>query len=126
LISVPSNHGFEATLNRLKDTAQERGFKIFAEIDHAQAARDVDLELNPATVVIFGNPKIGTGVMQKIPELAVVLPIRVLVWQDAANQVRLGFQSLVHEGAGLDLPADHPFLTGATGGISKLIQDVAK
>jgi uncharacterized protein (DUF302 family) len=125
LIAVPSEYEFEQTLERLKATVQERGFKIFAEIDHAAAARAVDLDLNPATVLIFGNPKIGTGVMQKTPELAVALPIRILVWQDASGQVRLGFQSLIHEGAGLGLPADHPFLTGATGGMRKLIADVA-
>ena len=125
LISATSAHDFEDTLQRLRDTVQDRGFRIFAEIDHAAAARDVRLEMNPATVVIFGNPKIGTGVMKTIPQIAVVLPIRILVWQDDAGTVRLGFQSLIHEGAGLDMPADHPFLTGATGGMTKLIADVA-
>ncbi|MEM8877204.1 MAG: DUF302 domain-containing protein [Pseudomonadota bacterium] len=125
LISQKSAHSFEDTVQRLRDTVQERGFRIFAEIDHAAAAQDVGLEMNPATVVIFGNPKIGTGVMTQIPQMAVVLPIRILVWQDDAGTVQLGFQSLVHEGAGLDLPADHPFLTGATGGMTKLIAAVA-
>lgn len=126
LVSVKSAHGFEETLTRLRNTAQERGFKIFTEIDHAEAAQEAGLEMNPATVVIFGNPKIGTGVMKQVPEMAVVLPIRILVWQDDAGTVQLGFQSLIHEGAGLGLPADHPFLTGATGGMTKLIGDVAQ
>jgi uncharacterized protein (DUF302 family) len=126
LVSAKSAHDFEETLTRLRATVQERGFKVFAEIDHAAAAKDAGLEMNPATVLIFGNPKIGTGVMQQVPEMAVVLPIRILVWQDDANTVQLGFQSLIHEGSGLGLPADHPFLTGATGGMTKLIGDVAQ
>ncbi len=76
---VPSDATFEATLNRLREAVAERGLTLFAEIDHAGNARAAGLEMPPSTVLIFGSASAGTPLMLKAPDIALELPLRVLV-----------------------------------------------
>lgn len=62
---------------------------IFAQIDHQENARAVGLSMRPTTLVIFGSPKAGTPLMQAYPSVAIDLPLKALIWQDAAGQVWL-------------------------------------
>lgn len=76
-----SNYDFITTVNRLKSTIESKGMTIFATIDHTQAAKDHSLNMQPATVLIFGNPKVGTPLMVKDPSFALQLPLKVLITQ---------------------------------------------
>jgi uncharacterized protein (DUF302 family) len=62
-----------------------KGMKIFARIDQAAEAAAVGLELRPTILILFGNPKAGTPLMQQFPNLALDLPLRVLVWEEAGK-----------------------------------------
>ena len=84
--TVASPFGFAATLNRLEDTLRTKGLDLFAKIDHAAAASDVGLTMPPTVVLIFGNPRGGTPLMLQTPLLALDLPLKLLVWEDASNQ----------------------------------------
>lgn len=126
MIRAKSDHDFATTIDRLEAAIASREMTIFAVIDHAEAARDVGLELRPTRLTIFGNPKIGTGMMENHQEMGVVLPIRVLTWQDGDGAVWLGFESLIASGTGLGIAEDHPFLNGATKGMTGLINEVAE
>jgi uncharacterized protein (DUF302 family) len=89
LVTRPSAHPVRATLDRFAAAVREAGWVVFAEIDHAAAAQAVGMTLAPRTVVLFGNPRAGTPGMAANPTLAIDLPMRVLVWQDAQGRTQV-------------------------------------
>jgi uncharacterized protein (DUF302 family) len=93
LTTKQSAHDVAATVDRLVVAIEKRGAKIVAKVDHAAAAAGVGLELRPTTVVIFGNPKLGTPLMQENQQVGLDLPLRVLIWQDAAGRVQIGYRT---------------------------------
>ena len=66
---------------------------VFTEIDHAAAAKKFGLDMRPRTVIVFGNPKLGTPVMVKTPQLAIDVPPKALVWEDDQGKVWLSYNS---------------------------------
>ncbi|MFZ7128615.1 MAG: DUF302 domain-containing protein [Desulfobacterales bacterium] len=78
-------------MNRLEKIAKERGLTIFARIDHAAGAQKAGKSLRPTELLIFGNPKGGTPLMECAQSAGIDLPLKALVWEDEANQVRLGY-----------------------------------
>jgi uncharacterized protein (DUF302 family) len=89
MVTVPSAHAMRPTLDRFAAAVREAGWVVFAEVDHAAAARDVGLPLRARTVVLFGNPRAGTPGMAETPTLALDLPMRILAWEDEQGQVRI-------------------------------------
>ncbi len=87
LISVKSNHDVNKTTKNLLNALEQKGMTIFDTINHQQGAKKVEKELRPTTVVIFGNPKIGTPLMQCAQSIAIDLPQKALIWEDAEGQV---------------------------------------
>lgn len=90
MVTVTSAHDYPATLSRLLDALAARGLTVFAQIDHAAGAREVGMELPDETVVVFGNPKAGTPLMQDDARVGIELPLRMLVWDDG-GAIRLGY-----------------------------------
>ena len=82
---------FGATVERLKSAIEARGAKIAAVVDHAAAAQANGVSLEPTTLVIFGNPILGTPLMQSQRTAGLDLPMRVLVWEDADGIVRVAY-----------------------------------
>lgn len=80
MLTRASSKGFTETLNQLLDAIAARGLTVFAHFDHAAGAREVDMELAAETVVVFGNPRAGTPLMQSDPRIGIELPLRILVW----------------------------------------------
>jgi len=93
LITKPSAYSVDATLDRLEAALKEHGFMIFARLDHTAAAAAVGLQMPRETVVVFGNPRLGTPNFLKYPTLAIDLPIKALVWQDVGGKVWLSYNS---------------------------------
>lgn len=91
LIRVESQHGVKETVDRLAATIEKRGIKIAARIDHSAAARAAGLELAPTELLIFGNPKLGTPLMQENQTMGIDLPMKILTWQDASGKVWMAF-----------------------------------
>lgn len=77
--TVISAYSFKETVKKLEKTFESKGLKIFEEIDHQKAAKKVGLEMQPAVVLIYGNPKVGTQYMVKDPKFALQLPLKVLI-----------------------------------------------
>jgi uncharacterized protein (DUF302 family) len=92
ITAVPSDTTFEATLARLREAIAERGLTVFAEIDHAANARAAGLEMPPSTVLIFGSAKAGTPLMLKAPDIALELPLRVLVREEGSGAAVLVYR----------------------------------
>lgn len=84
---IKSQYDFYTTLNKAKDSISKRNIPIFAEFDFTSDAKNVKLELEPMRVIVFGNPKVGTLLMQENPNIALELPLKILVYQDASNNV---------------------------------------
>ena len=91
LVTRTSDHSALDTLDRLESAAKARGLTIFARIDHAAGAAAIGQELRPAAVLIFGNAKGGTPLMQEEQTIGLDLPLKVLVWQDEKGVVRIGY-----------------------------------
>jgi uncharacterized protein (DUF302 family) len=92
LVTLSSAHGATETVERLKSLLSQKGIEVFAHIDHAAAARKVGLPLRPTQVLIFGNPQVGTPLMQGRQTIGLDLPLRVLVWEDGEGKVWLTYR----------------------------------
>jgi uncharacterized protein (DUF302 family) len=90
MVTFKSSSGHDATLKRLLEGIERRGLKLFAQLDHAAAAREAGLELPNEVVVVFGSPSAGTPLMQRDPTIGIELPLRVLVW-DGGDVTHVGY-----------------------------------
>lgn len=89
-LTIDSRYDFAATVTALETVIQEKGMTLFARIDHQAAAKEAGLDMQPATVLIYGSPKAGTPLMQNDPTLALQLPLKVLITEnDGKVQVLL-------------------------------------
>lgn len=91
LVAVKSPYGAKATMDKLEELVKQRGLNVFARIDHAAGAAKVGKSLRPTEVLIFGNPQGGTPFMECAQSVGIDLPLKALVWEDAAAQVWLGY-----------------------------------
>ena len=91
LISVKSSHNVKATADRLESILKQKGMNVFIRINHAQGAQKIGKELRPTELIVFGNPKVGTPLMQCTQSVAIDLPQKALIWQDAQGQVWLSY-----------------------------------
>lgn len=93
IIDKPSNHSVEATVAKLKDILQAKGVTLFALVDHSGEAARVGMQMPPTKLLIFGNPKAGTPLMQAAPSTAIDLPLKILVWEDSQKKVWISYNS---------------------------------
>ena len=94
--TAKSEYDFKQTVGRLKKNFKANNIAIFAEIDHVKAAKKAKENLLPVTVLVVGNPKVGTRLMQENPKTAIELPLKVLVYEEnGAVWVRYKFVSLL-------------------------------
>ena len=91
LINIKSDFGPKETMDRVKSAILARDLNIFACIDHAAGAAEAGLSLAPTQLIIFGNARGGTPLMQSVQTVGIDLPLRILVWQDAANNTWLSY-----------------------------------
>jgi uncharacterized protein (DUF302 family) len=91
LTSTQSSFGPKETMDRVEAEIQTRGLTVFARIDHAAGAADAGLRLAPTELIIFGNARGGTPLMQSAQTAGIDLPLKILVWQDAANNTWLSY-----------------------------------
>jgi uncharacterized protein (DUF302 family) len=91
LITLPSNYGPKETMDRLEAEIRASGMVVFARVDHAAGAAQAGLSLRPTEVLIFGNAKAGTPLMQAEQTIGIDLPLKALVWQDANGKVWLSY-----------------------------------
>ena len=91
IISIKSSHDVKTTVDRLDNILREKGMTVFIRINHAEGAQKVGKKLRPTELVIFGNPKVGTPLMQCGQSVGIDLPQKALIWQDKAGQVWLSY-----------------------------------
>jgi uncharacterized protein (DUF302 family) len=91
LTTMRSSYGPKDTMNRLEAEVKAKGMTVFARIDHAAGAAEVGLPLRPTELLIFGNAKGGTPLMQSTQTIGIDLPLKALVWQDGSGNTWLSY-----------------------------------
>jgi uncharacterized protein (DUF302 family) len=87
---LPTQHGVADVLQRIQALARERGLTLFAQIDFSGDAQRSGLTLPPTAMIILGNPQAGTPLIAATPTVAIDLPLKILVWQDAGGKTWVG------------------------------------
>ena len=93
IVDVPSSHSVDQTVQKLQDILRTRGITLFALIDHSGEAEKAGMKMRPTKLLIFGSPKAGTPLMLAAPSIALDLPLKILVWEDAQGKVWLSYNS---------------------------------
>jgi len=83
----------DETVSRIKALLQNKGIKLFALVDHSREAEAIGIKMPPTKLLIFGNPKGGTPLMLAAPTVAIDLPLKLLVWEDAQGSRRISYNS---------------------------------
>jgi len=91
LTNIPSRFGAKETMDRLQAEICAKGMTVFARIDHAAGAAAVGLTLAPTELIIFGNARGGTPLMQSVQTVGIDLPLKALVWEDASGKTWLSY-----------------------------------
>jgi uncharacterized protein (DUF302 family) len=96
VISKASSHSVKETVETLKGILQAKGVALFALVDHSGEAAKVGVTMRPTKLLIFGNPKAGTPLMLAAPSIAIDLPLKLLVWEDAQGKVWISYNSAAY------------------------------
>jgi uncharacterized protein (DUF302 family) len=123
LVSIPSNHSVDETLDRFKRLLESKGITLFTIVDHSGEAAKAGLKMPPTKLAIFGNPKAGTPLMLAAPSSAIDLPLKVLIWKDAQGKVWLSYNTPEYLQQRHGLP---PALLANVAGISTLAAKTAE
>ena len=93
IVTIPSHHSVDDTVEKLKGILQGKGVKLFAVIDHSGEAANAGLQMRSTKVLIFGNPNAGTPLMVAAPSVAIDLPLKALISEDAGGQLWISYNS---------------------------------
>jgi len=91
LTSIRSRFGPKETMDRLQAEVHAQGMTVFARIDHSAGAAEVGLTLPPTELIIFGNARGGTPLMQSVQTVGIDLPLKALVWEDTAGKTWISY-----------------------------------
>jgi uncharacterized protein (DUF302 family) len=123
LTTIRSSYGPKDTMNRVEAEVKAKGMTVFARIDHAAGAAEVGLPLRPTELLIFGNAKGGTPLMQSIQTIGIDLPLKVLVWEDASGATWLSYNDprwlAKRHGLGHEVDAAVSAMAAALGTLAK-------
>ncbi len=124
-VRVPAQGSVAEVADRLEAAVTGAGATVFARVDHAKGAESIDMAIPDAQLLIFGNPKIGTPVMQDDPRAGLVLPLRVLVYDDNGQTTML-YEVPSEMLDDMNIPADAPYMAAITGALRNLTSAAAE
>ncbi|WP_300056102.1 DUF302 domain-containing protein [uncultured Roseobacter sp.] len=120
MIEKTSPHSVAETIDRLEVAVEAAGATVFARVDHAAGAANVDMELRPTQMLMFGNPKLGTPAMLDGQTAGLDLPLRVLAYEDGEGTVHVTYHDPASFAAAHGLPGDAKYIQMMTGALDKL------
>jgi len=106
IVTIPSHQSVDQTVQKLEGILQAKGVKLFALIDHSGEAEKAGMQMRPTKLLIFGNPKAGTPLMIASPSIAIDLPLKILIWEDAAGKVWISYNAPAYLQARHNLPQE--------------------
>jgi len=121
LVTIPSQESVDETVRKLEALLDAKGVKLFALIDHSGEAQKVGMQMRPTKLLIFGNPKAGTPLMIASPTVAIDLPLKILVWEDAEGHVLISYNSPAYLQARHALPSELVANIAVVEALAKLI-----
>ena len=125
LTTIRSSFGPKETMNRLEAEVKAKGLTVFARVDHAAGAAEVGLPLRPTELLVFGNAKGGTPLMQSVQTIGIDLPLKALVWQDGSGATWLSYndpRSLAkRHGLGREVEAAVNAMAAALDALAKVV-----
>jgi len=119
MVVLQSVHDVKTTTDKLEKVLKKSGMTVFIRIDHSAGAKKANLELRPTEVVIFGNPKVGTPLMQCAQSIAIDLPQKMLIWQKADGSTWLSYNNPQYLADRHDLKGCDAVLKKVTGALNK-------
>lgn len=93
IVDIASSHSVNATVEKLKGILNAKGVMLFALVDHSGEAEKAGMTMRPTKLLIFGNPKAGTPLMQAAPSIALDLPLKILVWEDEGGKTWVSYNA---------------------------------
>ena len=126
LNTLESAHSVAETMNHLEQNVSAAGFKVFARVDHGAGAKSVDMPLPATELLIFGNPKGGTVLMQSQRTVGIDLPLKYLVWEDADGKVMVGWNDPAWVTGRHAIMDKAPVVKKMTGGLKKFATEAAQ
>jgi len=126
VINVASNHSVEQTANKLEKVLLSKGMKVFTRVKHSEGAKSVGININPTELIIFGNPKVGSPLMKCAPTVAIDLPQKAVIWQDAKNKVWISYNDPAYLKKRHNIQGCDKVLAKVSGALSKLTGAAAK
>jgi len=121
LVTVESSHSVQVTLDRLTKILTSKGITVFARVDHAAGAKKIGKELAPTQLLIFGNPKLGTPLMQSNRTIGIDLPLKALAWRDAGGKVWVSYNDPAYLKVRHNISDRDPVFKKITGALNKLV-----
>jgi uncharacterized protein (DUF302 family)/uncharacterized membrane protein YidH (DUF202 family) len=115
IVTIPSNRSVDETIHRIETILAAKGVKLFAVVDHSGEAEKAGLRMPNTKLLIFGNPKAGTPLMLAVPSIAIDLPLKLLVAEDAEGKVWISYNASAYIQARHHLPEDLARALAATG-----------
>jgi uncharacterized protein (DUF302 family) len=126
LVRKESPYPVAQTVDRLEAEIKQRKLNVFAKIDHAAGAKQVGQDLRPTVLIIFGNPAVGTPLIQAEQTMGLSLPRKILAWQDAAGKVWLGYDAPSAMAAERAVDKSHPVIVKIAGALNGIADAVVK
>lgn len=126
VINVKSKHSVAATADKLEKVLLSKGMKVFTRVPHSEGAKGVGIDLRPTELIIFGNPKVGSPLMKCAQTVALDLPQKALIWQDADGAVWISYNDPAYLKQRHNIQGCDPVLKKVTGALGKLTGAAAK
>jgi uncharacterized protein (DUF302 family) len=106
MVHLSSPYSVPETVQRVESLLQDRGLKIFCRVDHSGEAEKAGLKMQPTQLILFGSPKGGTPAMVASPTIAIDLPLKAVIWEDAGGKVWVSYNSPEYLQQRHNVPAD--------------------
>jgi uncharacterized protein (DUF302 family) len=106
MVHLAASQSVEDVLEELQTILTTKGIQVFALIDHSGEAAKVEMEMRPTKLLIFGNPKGGTPLMLAAPTIAIDLPLKILIWEDAQGKTWVTYNTAEYLAERHELPAN--------------------
>jgi len=106
IVNKPSIHSVDETVEKIKGMLRESGITLFAIVEHSSEAEKIGMKMLPTKLLIFGNPKAGTPLMIATPSIAIDLPLKILVWEDAHKKTWVSYNSSAYLQERHNLPTE--------------------
>jgi uncharacterized protein (DUF302 family) len=123
MTTTTSPLAFDETVQKLQDVIGSKGLKVMNVIDHAGAAANAEMELQPTTVILFGNPKVGTLLMQQSQAIGIDLPLKLLISEDANGQVSISYTEIADIGGRHGIDQGHEVVKKVTGAMASIVSE---